>query len=357
MIEHDNIFYIRDFSELGGVETFIWELAKKYYKYDIAVVYKSAHPNQLKRIKKLCPAYKHTDQKIKCKVAIINYDISIIDFIDEDAKIYQGIHGDYENPAYKWAPPTHKKIYKYLGITKHVVESFKRLTGCENVELCYNPLTIEKEDKPLILLSATRLSPIKGKDRMAKLADALDRQGVRYVWLVFTNDRDAINNPSIVYMKPNLDIGRYFEIADYLIQLSDTEACSYSINEMLYRDKPVIVTPLPYLEEIGVKDGKNAYIVNFNCDNVDDVAKKMKKIPKFKFEKLKDRYDEIIVKGKSHYEEDLEKDVKVKCIRHGGYTDLELKRLVKYDEEFICKKDRADYLVENNAVVILEVIK
>ena len=357
MIEHDNIFYIRDLSELGGVETYIWELVKRYKDYDIAVVYKSAHPNQLNRLKKLCRTYKHINQRIKCKVAIINYDVSIIDFIEEGAKIYQGIHGDYENSAYKWKPPTHERIYKYLAITKHIEKSFKKLTGCKNVELCYNPLSIEKQDKPIILLSATRLSPIKGKERMAKLADALDKQGVNYVWLVFTNDRDAIQNPNIIYMKPNLDIGKYFELADYLVQLSDTEACSYSINEMLYRNKPVIVTPLPYLDEIGVKDGENCYIVNFNCDNIDDVTKKIKKIPKFNFEKLPDRYDEIIVKGKSRYKEIAEQKVKVRCIRPVGYFDMVLNKTVMRNEEFITDRTRAEYLEENNAVVIVEVVK
>lgn len=28
MIEHSNIFYIRDISSIGGVETFIWEMVK-----------------------------------------------------------------------------------------------------------------------------------------------------------------------------------------------------------------------------------------------------------------------------------------------------------------------------------------
>lgn len=160
-MKHKNIVYIRDFSELGGVETFTYEMIKKYHNLDIAVVYKQAHPSQVKRVAKLCPAYKHTDQKIECDVAIINYDTSIIPFICENAKIYQVVHGDYENEAYKWKPPTHPRITAYIGITKHIVESFKRITGLQNVILSYNPLTIE--ERTLILISGTRLSPIKRK--------------------------------------------------------------------------------------------------------------------------------------------------------------------------------------------------
>lgn len=71
---------------------------------------------------------------------------------------------------------------------------------------------------------------------------------------------------------------------------------SYSINEALYRNVPIVVTPLPYLEEIGVKDGKNAYILNFDCSNIDEVAEKMLTIPKFIFKPLKDNYGDILWK-------------------------------------------------------------
>ena len=160
MIEHKNIIYIRDFTEIGGVETFTYEMVKKYHNLDIAVVYKTAHKSQIKKVAKYCPAYKHDDQKIICDVAIINYDTSIIPFICEKAKIYQVVHGDYENPAYTWKPPTDKRIKFYIGITKYIVESFKRITGLRNVKLSYNPLTVE-ENKPILLISGTRLSPIK----------------------------------------------------------------------------------------------------------------------------------------------------------------------------------------------------
>lgn len=362
IIKHDNIIYIRDFSELGGVETFTFELAKKYKDLDIAVVYKSAHKNQVKRIRKYCRAYQHFNQKIECKVAIINYDVSIIDYINEDAKIYQVVHGDYENSAYTWKPPTHERIYKYLGITKHIVESFKRITGLKNVELCYNPLTIEKNTKKLVLISMTRLSKIKGKDRMIKLANELDLKGINYIWYVFTNDINAINSPHVVYMKPRLDVSYWLEQADYLIQLSDTEACSYSINEALYRNIPVIVTPLPYLEEIGVKDNKNAYILEFDCSNVPNIVDKINNVPKFNFEHLKDNYNNILAMGKSHYEEDLEMKIKVRAIKN--FTDLEevdetgknIRRIAN-KSEWICNKERSDYLLEHKAIEVVEEIK
>lgn len=352
MIEHENILYIRDISPLGGVETFIWEMVKKYNKYDIAVVYKTADIKQLNRLKQYCVCYQHFNQKIKCKVAIINWDTSIIDFIEEGADIYQVIHGDYTNPAYTWKPLTHPRIKQYIGVTKYVAEGFKNMMKCENTIYGYNPLTIEPNEKLITLVSATRLSKIKGKERMIQLANALTYAGIKYIWYVFTNDVNAINNPNVVYMKPRLDVGIWLDKADYVVQLSDTEACSYTINEALYRNIPVIVTPLPYLEEIGVKDGLNAWILKFDCSNLDHIVKNIKNIPKFKFKHLEDKYDGLLSHTPSHFKEDQIMKVKVEALdtyEKFNITDAELGRVPKAGEQFEVTKERLNILMGNNA--------
>ena len=52
MIEHDNIFFVSDINVIGGVETYLWELAKKYQHYDIAVVYRTGNEKQIARLQK-----------------------------------------------------------------------------------------------------------------------------------------------------------------------------------------------------------------------------------------------------------------------------------------------------------------
>lgn len=351
MIQHDNIIYLSYCSEIGGVETFIYELAKKYKDRDIAIVVRQIDKKQLKRLSKLCYVYKFTGQQIICKTAVINCDTSIIRYINKEAKIYQTIHADYEHQFYKNKFPTDDRIYQHIGITKHIVESFKRCTGKQNCILGYNPLTIEKDDKYLTLVSATRLTSIKGKDRMIGLAKALDQAKVDYIWYVFTNDNDAIDSPNVVYMKPRLDVGRWIEKADYVVQLSDTEACSYTINEALYRNVPVIVTPLPYLEEIGYKDGKTGYTLEFNCSNMNDIVNKIKNIPKFNFKHLEDIYGELFTNKPSDYKEENMKS-KVKCTN--GYYDIILKRMVEKGEEQIVDNDRAEYLISLGLVELIE---
>ena len=341
-IRHKNIIYCRDISELGGVETYVYQLAKKYKDLDIAVVYKSIHPNQLKRLSKICYTYKHTNQKIICDVAIINYDSSIIDYItpeiwkdnlkEKDPRgIYQGVHADYTNPAYTVIPQD-KRVKCYLCITKHILKTYPKLIGADNAMLCYNPLIVEDEPKPLVLVSATRLSVVKGKNRMIELAKELDRREINYIWYVFTEDRNAIDSPNVIFMNPRLDVYKWITQADYVVQLSDTEACSYTINESLYRNIPIIVTPLPYLTEIGYKDGINGYTLEFDCSNVKEVADKILDIPKFEFKPLKDKYDKIFIKSKSDYYDKYLKAVDCQVIFENGYKDLYLNKWVKNNE-------------------------
>lgn len=359
-IEHRNIIYVNDFNWIGGVETYVNELLKKYHDLDIAVVYKTAHPEQLKRIRKYCKTYKHTDQKIVCDVCVINYDVSIINYItptiwaqnlreDDPRGIYQGIHADYDNQYYishGYHPPTDPRIKKYIAITKHIEDTFTAVSGVprEKIIQIYNPLTIEPEDRALIFVSATRLTLEKGSKRMELLANALDTAGVSYVWFIFTDSEPEIQSPNVVYMRPTMDIGRWLDLADYLIQLSDTEGCSYSINEMLYRNKPCILTPLHYLDELGIKDGENCYIMELDCSNIDQIVKKITKIPKFKFKRLEDTYDKLFIKSKSHYNPENTK-VRLKCTYFLGVDDIRENRHIKQGEEIEVDEYRAEELL------------
>lgn len=346
-------------------------MVKKYKDLDIAVVSNVCDKIQAQRIRKYCKLYIHTNQRIECKVAIINYDTSIINYINKEAKIYETIHGDYSNiEVYKGKkPPTHDRITGYIAITKYLQGKVKELIHKDNVIMSYNPLTIEKEEKPLILVSATRLHKYKGVARMQKLVDSLDNAGINYIWYVISNDIDVIKSPNVIFIKNRLDITKWLTQADYVVLLSDSEACSYTLNEALYRNIPIISTPLPYLEEIGVKDGINSYIMEFDCSNVNEIVNKIQNVPKFRFEKLKDDYINLFAESKSRYKEERKMKVKVKAIidfSFGRFNEIE--NLIRSSEKnqdgyiykediFICTREIADYLVENNAAEIIEEIK
>lgn len=369
MIEHTNIIYMPTISALGGIETYVYELVKKYSDLDIAVVCKSIHPTQEERIRKYCRVYKHNGEKINCKVAIINYDQTIIDYINEDAKIYQTIHADYTNEKVYGGryPKPNKRVYRFLGITKYLTNKISDMLKPNEIELCYNPLTVDG-DKPIVIVSATRLHKHKGLDRMKLLINKLDKKGINYLWFVMSNEEVDFNSNNVILLKPRLDISRWLELADYVCLLSDSEACSYTLNEALYRNIPIITTPLPYLDEIGVKDNVNAYIMDFDSSNVDSIVDRITTIPKFKFNKLEDNYNNIFVNSKSKYKEEMKMKVKVKCICN--YYDMEcserkvVSKDVPYENpdqhpnrcEWITTRERAEHLEGKGLVKILETI-
>lgn len=337
-----NIFYHKKILEIGGIETFLYEISKIYQDLDITILYQEGDPEQLRRLKKYVRVKKYNGEKIKCEKLFMNYADDIIENID--AKEYiRIIHADYKAISLK--PIINPKVSKYIAVSKQVAKSFEELTGIK-CDIVYNPLQLEKPKRVLNLISATRLTSEKGKDRMIKLAKLLDKSGIPYIWTIFTNDTNAINNPNIIYMKPRLDIRDYIANADYTVQLSDTEGYCYTINESLQLGTPVIVTKIPSLIEMGVVNGKNGFIVDFDLSNI-NIQDIYKSVLKFEYEPKKDIWNKYLAKGNSEYKKDLKTLVKVKCIK--DYTDLELNKFIKTtDEPYIVSKVRAEELIENN---------
>lgn len=312
-MKYTNVFYIPHFNVIGGIETYIYELAKKYSKYDITVVYSCGDYKQIARLTKYVRVIKNNGEKIKCKRLFIMYK-SNLDLFETDY-IIQITHADYK--AQNLTPNKDPRINEHYAVSKAVAKSYEELSGLET-KVCYNPLTIDKPKKVLKLISATRLTKEKGKDRMIILANVLTKANIPFLWLVFTNDKNAIDNPNVIYMNPRLDIRDFIAGSDYLVQLSDTEAWSYSVLESLSLGTPVITTPIPCFEEMGIENGKNGYILPFNMKNI-PIQDIYENIPVFDFKAPKDIYDKLLIKEPSTY--DPNKKINATCIK--GYTDLE----------------------------------
>ena len=153
---------------------------------------------------------------------------------------------------------------------------------------------------------------------MIKLANILTNNNIPFLRLIFTNDKQAIDNPNVIYMNPRLDIRDFIAGSDYLVQLSDTEAWSYSVFESLCFGTPVITTPIPCFEEMGIENGKNGYILPFNMKDI-PINDIYENIPVFNFKAPKDIYDKLLIKEPSTYDPNIK--VNATCIK--GYTDLE----------------------------------
>lgn len=298
-----------------------------------------------------CRVYRlKKDDIVKCDVCIINYDTSTLDQIQAKA-IYMVFHADYSHSAYKNYPIFDERITGYISITKHIQKEMFKKFGIKSM-VHYNPLTVEPPKKRLTLVSATRLTFVKGKDRMQKLADALTKANVNFIWYVFTNDTNAIDNPNVIFLKPRLDVRDWIVKADWGVQLSDTEGLSYFINECLYYNVPVIVTPLPYLDEIGVRDNENALIMDFNCSNIKDIVSRIKKPLKFKFEQLDDNYNELFKKSKSKYIKEMHKMVTIKVSKRFMDTKHNITRNI--GDEFVEDLDRANQIVNAGYGIVIK---
>lgn len=360
LIKHDNIFYARDIHSIGGVETYVYEMVKKYKDKDIAVVTKNIAQKQKERLKKYCRVYVHKNEKIECKVIITNWDTSIFNYVNKDAKCYTVLHTDYKNPTERLGLPKDNPRITYIGITDISKKHFEEITGIDRTILCRNPL--EVEDKPLlVLMSATRLTDIKDNGRCNAIANELERQGINYIWFMFTSNEYA-NNPlwsheNVVHIPSRIDVGQYMRLAHWIIQPSICEGDSYTLKEALYRGKPIVVCELPYFSEIGIKNNENALFLKKDLSNIKEVVEAMKTPLKFNFKRIEDNYDDIIADGVSRYEEERNMKVKVRCIMAKGYDDMELKKHINCGDEFICDLERGEYLKANKAIEILEEIK
>lgn len=330
-----NVFWFSNINSIGGVETFFYYLAKKYGEdHDITVYYSSADPDQLKRLRKYARVRRYTGGRIKCEKAFFNYNLDIIDHVDAEEYIAI-IH--YDALAMHMRPNTHPKITKYVGVSELVCESFRQTTGLE-IECCYNPIALEKPRKYLRLVSATRLTAEKGKDRMRMLADMLDNEGVAFEWIVYTNDTQRIDNPHIFYRKPVLGVEDAVANADYLVQLSDGEGYCFSVVEALMLGTPVIVTDCPVYKELGIENGKNAFVLPFDMTNV-PIKAIVKGLPKPKFSPPKDGWDKLLAKGEREIETDK---VEVQVVQQ--YYDLVFNKMMVKGEEFDTDYERATYL-------------
>lgn len=314
-----NIYYFHSIIEIGGIETFFYYLAKKYYNYDLIIVYQFGNAKQLERLEKYvrCIQYK-PGMHFECEKAFFNFNTDIIDSIHANKDYYLVLHGDYktmveQGQLSKENLPGHPKITKYVGISQRVCDTWKELTGKEAV-LCYNPFMPDTPKKHYIFVSATRLSVEKGGGRILKLANELDKAGIDYEWRIFSNR--TINgklSPNIKIMKPTLNIIDEIVKADFLVQLSDNEGYCYSVVEALANGIPVIKTPIPVFDEIGLDD-TNSITLNFDCSNYKEVIDKIINTHfNFTYTTKEDKWEKLLEPGNSQYQEAMNKLYTVKA--------------------------------------------
>jgi len=361
MRRYTNIYYFKRICAIGGTEQFLYEMAKKYHKYDLTILYDEGDLDQLLRLKKLVRCVRRKPGEVYyAQRAFYNFNIDAINQIEADEHIFV-CHAIYQELGYR-PPIDHPKLSRIIGVSKYAKAEIEKQKEIQNVdkpvELCYNPLTLEKPDKVVRLISACRLDDkVKGGNRTLKLIEALDKYcektGRHYLWMLFTNGvSKTITSPNVAVMRPRTDVRHYIADSDWLVQISnDMETYCYSINEALGYGTRIVRTPLSVAKELKIP--KEAELVlDWDCGNVDEIAEKIFE-PKqeFSYKPPKDGWSKLLVKKPSTYTFKDEK-VLIKPVR--AYYDMELGRNVSnWDKPWEVDVERAKELYKKHLIRML----
>ena len=332
------ILYINQLHIIGGIETFIYYFARLMKHKDVALVIGNLDESLKRKYEQYIKVIPYTVRdKYFCDTLIL---LRILDKTPANIEFNQSVQMVH---ACRTTPAWH--IRQTSDFIVNVSEASKKSFGteAENGIVIHNPI-ITDNPRAMILVSATRIpAPDKGmnEERMRKLANMLNEAQIPFLWFNFSDG--SIPNPprGMINVGRDEDIRPYIASATYLVQLSDSEAWSYSILEALTQNVPVIVTDFPSAHEMGIKDGANGYILPFDM-NFD--VNKLKKVPKFTYlydnEPIKKQWEKIIdhkIKAKKREMWDV--------VILQQYNDIKLGRLMNPGEVVPMPKDRAKQII------------
>ena len=298
-----NAYYFRSILAIGGIESHLYYIAQKYGKWDVTVFYQTADPAQLARLRKYvrCVALTPADH-ITCDNLFCCFNREVLDQCTAKHK-YLVLHGDYLDMVNRGQLsmtnlPRDDRIDKYLGVSQHVCDTWEQVTGI-HAEFIGEPVIVP-EERPLRLLSATRLSAEKGWTRMQILAQALEKAGISYTWDIYTNSPRERVTPNIYFHDPRLDISAIMHSFDAYVQLSDNEGFCLSVVEALMQGVPVIGTDLPVFHELGLTD-ENSILLPLDMKQIPiDRIKNITGL-KFKYQPPEERWAKYLSHKKSTY--------------------------------------------------------
>lgn len=339
------VIYQGRIHEIGGVETWIHNFVQTFKnEYDILVLYdQPSSMSQLERLQEHTVVMRNGKRKIVCDTLL---NMRITDQIPENIvakRIVQLCHLCQMQENYR-IQPKHDLVVFPSSAAK---ESFADQTGGKVIQ---NITLSEKQKMAMILVSASRFTYEKGEQRMYILANRLNKAGIPFVWLVFT-DANIKQGGGIVKMNPRLDVKSFMGAADYVVQLSDKESFCYTIVEALELGTAVLTTPIDILPEIKFEEGKHGYVMPFDMAFGDEWLQIIaKRIPVFRYdrisenEKIKKQWNEILGNTTKKWKEH-KGQIRIQIIN--SYYDTEKNRMVNEGEEFLEDAKRADRLIMN----------
>lgn len=271
---------------IGGIETWDYNLAKTFEDRNITFVFSSADKTQFVELSRYANVMMDDGERwYECDVFInANYDGSDILLNRLKAKkIYQTIHSDFGalkriNGWSNFDIRIDERTNHIFSASETAQKGLRETFGYESTVLP-NILAKPDTERPVVFLSLTRASEEKGIGRCIEMARQFKKEGRNFIWLLCSTleagDYDqnkqrieAIRQiPEFIQVQPQLYSRKLLYFADYLVQLSDTEAYCYSVREAMQLGVPVICSDIPEFRKI-VKPGKNGYILSLDMHDL-----------------------------------------------------------------------------------------
>lgn len=215
------------------------------------------------------------DKQYDCDIYLHNYQ-------DNDFKVnihardrFILLHCDYAEIGHL---KTLQTDYSYIAVSDTAAKGMSEKFGINCIAI--EPFLNEYKPKRVYkFVSATRIHKTKGWDRMMQLCKLLTDKGIRFQWLLFTDERTKpMPYTGFINMggQPNEVVMDYMADADYVVQLSDHEGFCYAVHEALSVGTPVLVTDIPVFKCI---DENRGYRLPLDMENI-DIDKILTCIPK-----------------------------------------------------------------------------
>ncbi len=290
------VIYPNYLPKVGGIETAVYELAKLLdkKKYFVTIAFYSYESEEsMQRYGKVANLVQLNEETLECDVCLIASNH--LQPVEIKAKKWlQWIHSDYEkyNNLQLVENPD---VSQYVAVSKYIAKISKKMFGidCKVIYNLLDPGFGKGVEKPLRLVSNTRLSPEKGfnpkTDRMLKFARLLKKSGRNFTWTICGDNshmREEEKNiierfkevEEVHFVGYKKDVLPSLVGADYFVLLSDWEGCPYGVLESLQCGVPCIVSDWGGVEEL-IQDGVNGYVLRKDLEDV-DVDKIFNNIPR-----------------------------------------------------------------------------
>ena len=212
-----------------------------------------------------CVVYEK-DATYDCDILLHNFQDNAVKGNIHADKVFVLLHCNYAKMRHS---NTFERDIKYIAVSEDTARGMRNVYGvdCEAIE----PFKIGYKPKPVLkLVSATRMTVEKGYNRMVKLCKLLRENGIRFIWLVFTDSFKPIEGfPEFINMgsQPNEVVRDYMANADYTVQLSDHEGYCYSVHESLSAGTPCLVTDIPIFRN-AIANDYNGYLLPLDMQNI-----------------------------------------------------------------------------------------